>query len=165
MADEVAESYGKPQCHVCGKLFKDRRGLCGHLWQKHKIKASECPEFQNGREPAVRSGKLLEIMKLQDEIEDLAVRSERCRDWVVKGLVSCNSKDTERLKSLIQAEIERKKLMMRGLLDEAEASDDKALLEAVKEIPLTEGQAEGKNEVASVLMPLVGLAAGIKLLG
>lgn len=119
MADN---EHGRPQCHVCGKTFHDRRGLCGHLWAKHKLKASECPEFTNDKEIAVRSGGLQDLFRLQDEISVLQERSKNCCEWLVKGVIGYTTKDTHRVRAIIDAEIQRKKVELRAVMDSMEAS-------------------------------------------
>lgn len=71
---------GMPVCHVCGKAFKDKRGLAGHLWSVHGIKATECEEYMNGpKEVLLLDDGLRTLFDLNEDLKEYDTRLKRAK--------------------------------------------------------------------------------------
>lgn len=74
------DENGRPMCHMCEKTFKDRRGLCGHLWAVHRIKASECAEYTNGEEKVILGNYSKDIFFLVEDIREIDEVLKRAKE-------------------------------------------------------------------------------------
>lgn len=71
---------GMPVCHVCSKAFKDKRGLAGHLWSVHGIKATECEEYMNGpKEVLLLDDGLRTLFDLNEDLKEYDTRLKKAK--------------------------------------------------------------------------------------
>lgn len=113
----------RPECHVCHKTFKDRRGLCGHLWAKHRIKASECLEFVRGVD-----GKLVRLRtKLVKQIYGVDEDLDRLRDALnelgERRRFGWSEKE-ESLEKIFRSEYKSRRAEGMALIEELEKVED-----------------------------------------
>lgn len=117
---------GMPVCHLCNKAFKDKRGLAGHLWSKHGIKATQCEEFIDGpQEVLILEDALRNLFDLNEDLKEYDIRLKRAEESVSGsffglGFLPIKTEQDkeliELLKFLIKAKEEEGKRMVEDLL-------------------------------------------------
>lgn len=122
----TSDKKGMPTCHVCGKAFKDRRGLAGHLWSVHGIKASQCEEYMNGpKEVLVMEDCLRDLFDLNEDLKEYderlkAAKSSPTGSFFGLGFIPIQSEQDkeliELLEFLIKAKEEEGKRMVEELV-------------------------------------------------
>lgn len=129
------ENKGRPVCHLCPKAFKDRRGLAGHLWQVHGIKASQCEEYMNGpKEVLIMEDCIRDLFDLNEDLKEYdewlqAAKKSSTGSFFGLGFIPVQSEQDkeliELLEYLIKAKEEEGKRMVESLIKLKKASFDR----------------------------------------